>query len=90
MQLSCKLSFRHAWHFPDFGAHFGNFVQFCHFLCFVVFTTTNVVEQREIPKTNLAGVKPFEKINCQAIFWLKNFVRPSSVGSPQTLVPRKV
>ena len=33
---------------------------------FVVFAaTTSVVEQREIPKTSLAGAKPFEKINAR-------------------------
>ena len=45
----------------------GAFWEFCSVLPFFVFlwffSTTNVVEQREIPKTNLAGVKPFEKID---------------------------
>ena len=40
------------------------------------FCTTNVVEQRELSKTNLARGKPFEK-KCQAILWLKQIVHPS-------------
>ena len=46
-------------------------------------TTRNSGNEPGIPET-------LWKHRCHAIFWLNNFVRPSSVGSPQTLVPRKV
>ena len=60
MQLSCKHRSGTRGTFLILGRIFGNFVQFCHFLFFGGFFTTNVVEQREILKTNLAGVKPLK------------------------------
>ena len=45
------------------GHILGILFSFAIFCVFVAFSTKNVVEQREIPKTNLAGVKPFEKID---------------------------
>ena len=76
----------HAWHFPDFGAHFGNFVQFCHFLCFCGFFLHERGRTTRNSENEPGRNETLWKNRFQAIFWLKNFVRPSSVGSPQTLV----
>ena len=71
MHFSCKLSFRHTWHFPGFGAHVGNCSILPLVCVFVVFATTNVVQQREVPKTNLAGAKLFEKLDSRPSSGLK-------------------
>ena len=72
------------------GRILGILLCFCQFLCFCGFYNHKRGRATRNSENEPGRSETLWKNRCQAIFWLKNFVRPSSVGSPQTIVPRKM